>query len=109
MHQLLEVALVLLEVRGHRVELAGQLTQLGAAAPAEAGAEVAGADGLGRRAQPVERAEDPASEDEGHKRQRTHRQDSQRDQHLPVAVVEPLLGWTHVVGERERAPRRRPA
>jgi hypothetical protein len=104
MHQLLEVALVLLQVRGHRVELAGQLTQLVAAAPAEPGAEVAGAHGLGRRAQPIERAEDPASKDEGHKRQGTHRQDSQRDQHAPVAVVEPLLRWTHVVGEDEGAP-----
>jgi hypothetical protein len=103
-HQLLEGALVLLQVRGHRVELACQLTQLVAAAPAEAGAEVAGADRPRRGAQLGERAEDPASEDEGHKRQRTHRQDSQRNQHAPVAVVEPLLRWTHVVGERERAP-----
>ena len=102
-HQLLEAALARLEAGGHRVELVGELAQLVAAAPAQPRAQVAAADSAGRRAQPVERVEQPTVEAHDQDGENGHDQHPQRDQDALVALVQRSLRWTHVVAEGQLA------
>ena len=66
-------------------------------------AEVALADRLRRGAQPIDRAEDAAREQQHHERERARGEDREDQQQPVVALAELALGRTHVVSDSQRS------
>jgi hypothetical protein len=102
MGELLEALVVLLEVGGHAVEVARELAELVAAAPAEPRAEVAASDRPGGHTQAIQRAEDAAPEHEHREDRETGEQDPEDDRDVTVSVGEVGVGRAQVVASDER-------
>ena len=100
--ELLEAAVILLEVRGHRVEVGGEPAELVAAAPAEACPKVAGAHGLGRYPQAAEGAEDPELEEQRGEHRERDEQHAKHKEHPLVALGKRHVGGLQVVARHER-------